>query len=192
VYNAERLALELLGLEMIWESHHWKEPLIESAAAFEDFAQHTELSEEDLVKVEIDVFIGFYSIRKLMDTMTISDSTKNLKLVLAWHPNVKNVHEWNSHRLDKLYDFRVTNQETRSIRFICNQIIHSFVFAPVENDRGNLEGIVFSSDKDRNNKLYFMDTKQLVEVFRLIGNDYPAHLMRERDPNTGEFKTKVW
>jgi hypothetical protein len=177
---------------MIWESHHWKEPLIESAAAFEDFAQHTELSEEDLVKVEKDVFIGFYSIRKLMDTMTISDSTKNLKLVLAWHPNVKKVHEWNSHHLDELYNFRVTNQETRSIRFICNQIIHSFVFAPVENDRGNLEGIVFSSDKDRNNKLYFMDTKQLVEIFRLIGNDYPAHLMRERDPNTGEFKTKVW
>jgi hypothetical protein len=37
-----------------------------------------------------------------------------------------------------------------------------------------------------------MNTKQLVEIFRLIGNDYPAHLMRERDPNTGEFKTKVW
>jgi hypothetical protein len=43
---------------MIWESQHWKEPLIESAAAFEDLAQHAELSEEDLVKVEKDVFIG--------------------------------------------------------------------------------------------------------------------------------------
>jgi hypothetical protein len=74
---------------MIWESRHWKEPLIESAAAFEDFAQHAEISEENLVKVEKDVFIGFYSIRKLMDTMTISDSTKNLKLVLTWHPKSK-------------------------------------------------------------------------------------------------------
>jgi hypothetical protein len=176
---------------MITESRYWKEPLIESAAVLEDFAQYVELSEEDLAKIEKEIFIGFYAIRKLMDTVKITDSTKNHKLVLVWYPNIKKVFDYNAHRPDELYDFSVTNQETRSLRFICNQIIHSYMFVILENERGSFEGIVFSSDKDKDSKLYFMDTRQVVEVFRLVGNDYPVEYRRVRDSVTGEFKTTV-
>ncbi len=69
---------------MIYESRYWKEPLIESAAVLEDFAQQQiELSEEDATKIEKEIFIGFYAIRKLMDTVKITDSTKNHKLFLV-------------------------------------------------------------------------------------------------------------
>jgi hypothetical protein len=126
-----------------------------------------------------------------MDTVKITDSTKNHKHVLVWYPNIEKVSAYNSHRPHELYDFNVANKETRSLRFICNQIIHSYVFVIVENERGGLEGIVFSSDKDKDSKLYFMDTRQIVEVFRLVGNDYPVEYRRVKDPVTGEFKTTV-
>ena len=130
--------------------------------------------------------------RKLMDDAAkITDSTKNHNLVLAWYPNIKKVNDLNSYRLDNLYDLNVENKETRSLRFICNQIIHSYVFRIAVNERGGFGGIVFSSDKDKDSKLYFMDTRQLVEVFRLVGNDYPVYASYERDPDTGEFKVTI-
>ena len=59
------------------------------------------------------------------------------------------------------------------------------MFVILENERGGFEGIVFSSDKDKDSKVYFMDTRQVVEVFRLVGNDYPVEYRRVRDPVTG-------
>jgi hypothetical protein len=177
---------------MIYESRYWKEPLIESATLLENYAQQqTELSEEDLAKIEKEIFIGFYSIRKLMDTIAITDSTKGFQLVLVSYPNIKKVFWYNSHLYDELYDFNTENKETRSLRFVCNQIIHSYMFGIFQKEQGGFEGIVFSSDKDKDNKLYSMDTRQLVEIFRLVGNDDPVEHHIVRDPVTGEFKTTV-
>ena len=174
---------------MIWQSQYWKEPLIESAAVLENFAQQQiELSEEDEAKIEREIFIGFYSIRKLMDARKITDSTKNFKLVLVWYPNIKKVSVFDYNRPDDLYDFSVANKETRSLLFICNQIIHSYMFVILVNEQQGFEGIVFCSDKDKDSKLYFMDTRQIVEVFRLVGNDDPVEYIFERDPVTDELK----
>src|SRR5262245_19851543 len=119
---------------MISESYYWKEPLLESASAFEKLEQTDNLSEEDMDQIEKGVFIEFYSILKLMDTMYISDSTKEYKLSVAWYKNIQEVDGWNSHKLDELYDYSSENLETRSLRFICNQIVHSFIFRICESE----------------------------------------------------------
>jgi hypothetical protein len=65
------------------------------------------------------------------------------------------------------------------------------MFMIVVNEPGGFVGIGFSSDKDKDSKLYFMDTRQIVEVFRLVGNDYPVYGSFVRDPDTGEFKVTI-
>lgn len=52
---------------MIWESWHWKQPLLKMADRLAQFKASNELSDEELAQVERDIFIGFYSVRKLLE-----------------------------------------------------------------------------------------------------------------------------
>lgn len=176
---------------MIFESQYWKQPLLESATRFRSFTCSKELIEEDLVCIEKDIFVGFYSIRKLMDTVKISDSTKKYKLQFISYPNIEKVNWLNNHKLDELYDFDKNIEETRDLRFVCNQIIHSFIFMSNENEDGGLGGILFTSDRDKDKKLYSLPIDLVINVFEIVGNDYPAHSVTVRDPETGELDTKV-
>lgn len=74
---------------MIWESSYWKEPLLESAARLRNFSTSTVSDELDFVTIEKDIFLGFYTIRKLMDTAKISTANKEITLALKCHPNIK-------------------------------------------------------------------------------------------------------
>jgi hypothetical protein len=63
---------------LILESCYWKDPLLESAIRLCEFSESTTLEESQMVQTEKDIFIGFYAIRKLMDTVKIKDSTRDL------------------------------------------------------------------------------------------------------------------
>ena len=172
---------------MIWESSYWKEPLLASARWLLHVRLSERSSERTYVRIEREVFFGFYSIRKLLDSQKISDSTKLLSFDLRWHPNTKHVDHLNWHKLDKLYDLNVSRTETRDIRFLCNQFIHSYVFLPAEDNR-RLEGFFVSSDRDRNRKVYFVELRHVLTAFRTVGRDNPSEVRLVRDPKTGDFE----
>jgi hypothetical protein len=47
---------------MVWESWHWKQPLLEMAERLRGLKAAQALSAEQLVQIEKDIFIGFYSV----------------------------------------------------------------------------------------------------------------------------------
>lgn len=151
---------------MIGESCYWKDPLLKSAVRFKAFSIK-ELEESDLVQIERDVFIGFYSIRKLMDTFKICDKIKQWKLSLGCHPNKGEVCIMHSHNLEEIYDLERKIQMTENLRFICNQIVHSFVFAICQSEHGGFEGILFSSDREKNSRLFNVTTGCLIDIFEV-------------------------
>lgn len=60
--------------------------------------------ESTLIKVEKEVFIVFYLVRKLLETVKVSDSTKKEKFELIWHPKKKPVDWLNHHIVEDCYD----------------------------------------------------------------------------------------
>jgi hypothetical protein len=174
---------------MIWESCYWKEPLLEIAGRLRSLktGRHR-LTEKRLVELERDIFIGFYSIRKILwPVPKVSDATRFLTVQLSWYPNRKKpVTTLNSHRVDELYDFEKIHRETRDLEFIVNRIIHSFVFMPDESEKGRLVGILFNSDHDKNKKLYSMTIDDVITVFERIGNDYPYSSFHHVHPDGTE------
>jgi hypothetical protein len=176
---------------MIWESWYWKKPLLETAVRLKELKAVADPSEEQLVQVEKDIFIGFYSVRKLFDSVTkITDATKNSTLQLAWYANVRPVSWRNNHRLDELYDLSRQHWETRDAWFVCSRIIHSFVFAPMFGDKG-IEAILFTSDTDKDKKLYSLPIDSVIDLFERVGNDDPQEIKWRRDQETGEESTVV-
>lgn len=142
------------------------------------------------MRIEKEIFVGFYSVRKLLESVKVSDSTRSSKYELTWFPNVKSVDVMNHHRVDELYDFEKPNSEQRDIGFVCNLFVHSFVFSLVGNDR--LEGIIVASDRTKNKKAYLVPLATIQAIFRLMGRDYPCHSVFKRNPETGEVTYSAW
>ncbi|WP_123478544.1 hypothetical protein [Pseudomonas canadensis] len=172
---------------MIWESWYWKQPLLEMAHRLAHFKASNDLSDEEVAQVERDIFIGFYSVRKLLEAPAkITDKTRSLSIPLRKHSNLKRVTWRNNHRLEELYDLSKGGHEVRDVLFVCGRIIHSFVFAPCQSEDGGLYGAFFSSDLDKDKHLYFISIDEVISLFREVGNDDPCDIKWSRDTNTGE------
>jgi len=175
---------------MIWESSPWKKDLLATAARLRAYMATDSLSDEDLAQFVRDIFIGFYSVRKLCETVTkLTDATKLMQVQLCWYPNLRCVNWRNNHRIDELYDLETRCHESRDLGFICGQIIHSFIFVPCMEDQGRLCEILFTSDTKKNKKLYSMKIEAVAAIFERVGNDDVTEVHRFRDPRGEETAT---
>lgn len=175
---------------MIYESSHWKQPLLESAQRLIEFQTFNDISEENFAQIEMDIFLGFYSIRKLFDTIKVTDELKNNKYSIVWYPHQGNDITWrNNHRVDEHYNLNQKNSENRGLWFIASRLIHSFVFQICVNSTGGLNGIFFASDSDKNMKVYFLSTENIASFFEEVGNNYVKEIHFIRNPDTGEELT---
>jgi hypothetical protein len=178
---------------MIHESFYWKQPLLKTAKWLAGLHIEDKTRERSFVRVEKELFIGFYAIRKLLDTYKVTDKTKAKSFNLKWSPlkGQKPGDYFNWHRIDEHYDLSERHTETRNIRFLCDQFIHSFVFIPAFTSRGKLSGFYLSSDRARHKRLYFVEIKQVLSAFQTVGQDNPREMRATRDPKTGQFECAV-
>jgi len=174
---------------LIWESQYWKEPLLKSASYLRRVRFSERTTERTFVRIEKELFLGFYTIRKLLDTFKVSDSTKEMAFILTYHPSIRQVDYLNWHHIDDNCDLCIHKTETRDIRFLCNQFVHSYVFLISESD-GRIDGFFLASDLDKQSKCYFIDIEQVIKAFRIVGKDYPSQTHMQRDEN-GQWVGKV-
>ncbi|ANY19613.1 hypothetical protein A6F68_01094 [Tsuneonella dongtanensis] len=68
---------------MITESHYWKKPLLAGAKAIRKYMDTENVSEAEFARIEREIFIGFYSIRKLLEALgKVSAETRDMKVAL--------------------------------------------------------------------------------------------------------------
>lgn len=169
---------------MIRESSYWKKPLLSIAKRLRRFKTDAEITERQLANIERDIFIGFFSVRKLLDAITkVTDATRLFQVQLSWYPNLKAVNWRNNHRIEELYDLNEHHCEMRDLQFVAGKIIHSFIYIPYAQEDGGLDGVFFTSDIDKNKKLYAMSIDDVITVFERVGNDHPhaIHWRRHAD-----------
>ena len=130
---------------MIWESGYWKDPLLAMGRRLQLAAEAKwQLSDRRLAQVERDMFIGFYSVRKLIHSgPKLTDVVKRMNVNLTSYPNLLPVNLRNWHQLDELYDLHTPSRQSRDLEFVSGRIIHSFVFAPISNEAGGLTASTF-------------------------------------------------
>jgi hypothetical protein len=97
----------------------------------------------------------------------------------------------NWYEIGKMYDLKNVNRETRNIRFVCNQFIHSYIFVPKENNH-RLDGFFVASDKERNKKCYYIELENVLSIFRAVGKNYPANFSYSYNNKIGEYDYSTW
>ena len=164
---------------MIFDSSYWKQPLLEISERLLDRSKYPSDSSARYAEIERDIFIGFYSVRKLFEAGDkLSKSTKDLKLAIKWCQKrnaVQFVDQSIRFDLWELYDQENWQGETRSVKYVYNQIIHSFIFALSGDPKESNHGYYFVSDTDKDKRLNFITNDVVVELFNLVGNDYPIN-----------------
>jgi hypothetical protein len=172
---------------MIWESHFWKDDLLKKAAKLRKAKTKERWSEADLARLEQTLMLGFYAVRKLHEAAKLSTAVMKHRIPLLSFPwSGKQVTRWNWHKFDQLYVFESGATQERDFGFVCNQIIHSFVFIASFDEEGRLHAILFTSDHQRHESLFQAGIDQIADLFDLVGRDYPNHGRYIRDPKTGD------
>jgi hypothetical protein len=176
---------------MIGESCYWKEPLLKMADRIEKYSQKDGLTDREGAQYERDIFIGYYTVRKLFEAAgKVSDETRAIKLSVNWFrkkEDAPTVDWYNRGQFWDHYDLNECHSEQRDALFVAHRVIHSFIMVSFSGADGGSSGDFFSSDRDKENRLYFVPTSETLVLFRLVGSDYP-NFVSWRDEVTGERK----
>lgn len=157
---------------MIWESGPWKDHLAKTAKQIAKWRTQTRWTEASLVKIEKEIFFGFYAIRKLLETKTkISFEARDTQTsIRVYKAKSKKADLMNWHKLDELYDFSESKRRQVCLYDLCNYFIHSYVFV-AKVDSSGFHSILFNTDRERTECLLEIDAQRLQKVFELIGSD---------------------
>ena len=75
--------------------------------------------------------LGFFSIRRLLESYKLSDTTRDMDVQVTQYPFKQGSHltllNWS--KLDRHYDFAKATDYRLSLRDLSNQVIHSYVFS---------------------------------------------------------------
>jgi hypothetical protein len=164
---------------MITESYYWKKPLLTSAKFIQRYMDAEKVSDAQFARIEREIFIGFYSIRKILEaTAKVSAQTREMKVALKWFPKKTDqppVDWYNRNEFCELYNLEQPVQEFCNLLYVSHRMVHSFIFSLSGDDDGH--GAFFTSDRDKESRLNFLSTNEMVNAWR--------------DPGTREMKWGV-
>ncbi len=181
---------------MINESYYWKKELLKLAVRLEKRKKNQRWwTESQYGTFEKEIMIGFYIIRKLLEAKKLTNAIVSKKIIGTKFPNNgTNVTLGNNHRFFELYDFEKPKQDKFDLIFLCNQLVHSYIFSPnfecdSETGKGEktLSSILFCSDENRNKWLFEIHIDSVTNLFKELGNDYPNSYKRIYDKKRNDY-----
>ncbi len=182
---------------MISESYYWKKELVKLSRKLENRKKAKKWwTESQFGTFEKEVMIGFYMIRKLLDAKKLTNALVSKKIKGTKFRNTGIEINWrNNHRYGEFYDFDKPIADKFDLIFLCNQLIHSYIFSPnfdCESEDGiglkTLRSILFCSDENRNQWLFELHIDDVIKIFHDLGNDYPNSYQRIYDPKKKDYK----
>ncbi|HRG50051.1 MAG TPA: hypothetical protein PKW02_03350 [Pseudomonadales bacterium] len=176
---------------MIFESELWKKSLLKTADSLERRYNPKKWNARSMFLLERDLFLGFFSVRKLIESNAVSDKLKGKSILLAVYPvKSKGVILLNQHRFSEFYDLYAGQKESMSYQEICNQFIHSAIYSPFIPGGSSLVGIFFSSDYRKNKTLFYIPLVKVVEIMRCVGSNQLKKLKVTFDEKNKEYVVK--
>ena len=159
---------------VIWESWPWREELCRVAQRLEARRSQKRWNERTTFLVERDLMVGAYAIRKLSEAKKLSTAFEAEQVPATEFPLKGSRHpdRMNWHRVDEFYDLDDGRSVDLTLRDVCNQFIHSWVFMEGFSDGGpGLDGVFVCSDSERKKRLLYFKVETLVRILRRAGEE---------------------
>lgn len=173
---------------MIGESRHYKNQLLRFAKALDRWHDAGEWTDDRFEEYEYRVFCSFFIIRRLIECNKLSERVANrLVPVDVYKPTGERITLMSRYDVWELYNLDHPRKERRSLAFVCNQIIHSYVFQIWSERSGHKTSLFFSSDRERRRAAYRLTRGTLGRILKAVGTNYPSRLDGGYDPQREDF-----
>lgn len=179
---------------MIWSSSYWKTDLLRLADKLQHRRRQRRFSERSIANLEKEIFFAFYAIRKLLEAKKLTQRAGHRSVPVEAYPSTgKGVTFLNfafvGFEIEKHFDLMKKINEKVSLGFLCNQVIHSYIYFP-EFYRDRLTRIWISSDRMRNKKLFRIKISVVENILRTIACDEVRKSRWTYDPQIGDYVVK--
>lgn len=165
---------------MIYESHPWRSALLKDADVLTRWMNKPDSDRRSFL-VEQKVFLGAFTIRRLMQSFKLSTATADIPIDCTRFRCVKDVTWWDRWQWWEHYDVEHPTRHRVTIKQLVNQIIHSYIFFETEFEPG-VPSLIFTSDYDRSKALLSINLTVFISLMRLVAEDEPEIMqIRWRD-----------
>ena len=165
------------------ESCYYKEDLLKFANDFKRREDKQLWRENSLAKAEKQFFVGALFVRKLLESVKITDACKKTSYIIhrgKFEPKQK-INDFLRPKVMDYIESAEWKAEKVAVIQICDKVIHSYVNYPCENKDGGLDGFILTTDKLRNKEIWKVPVSTLVSMFNRFGNDYPTGVEMKRN-----------
>lgn len=174
---------------MVTDSAYWKHYLLRQSSLLKKCMVQKRWPTASFMKCELATMMGFYAVRKLIEATKLTDELIGVPISVGLYPSKgKPVTHFNNHRLHELYDLNAPQQKDLSLRDLCNQFVHSYVFMPVFDDESKkLSEVWITSDYQRTKALFAIEVNLVISIFDGVGNDDVRWMRATFDNFIGDF-----
>ena len=150
-------------------SASWKEELVKVAERLEAKTKQRRWTDRTDYLIERDFVVGAYALRKLVAAGDVSDSVKQgpvpvRRFDLTGKPPLS------TDDISDSYDLDNGSRRTLSIEELCDEILHSFVFAFCCGETDDLfDGIFLSSERNKNEFVYLLLASDYIALCGDVG-----------------------
>ena len=168
---------------MINETQHWKRELDRWSGELSRKQRQRVWTAPTNARVERCVLLGFYAIRKLLESKKLSLPTaeRNVSLV-AFSRGIIATKPVLAPLLSVHYNLEQPVEKSLGLGAVCHQVVHSYVFSVVVKPGVGLQGFFLASDWKRNEQLLFVEAEETIDVFSRVAKDRAG----EFDPSVRE------
>jgi hypothetical protein len=184
---------------MISDSVPWRYELWRIARRLERKTRQTHWTERSSFRVEKDLMMAGYAIRRLLEARKLSDSLAAKQIPITRYQRIGPLPDvYNRHEIDVVYDLANPIKAQITLAKLCNQIVHSFVLVlssneidePYMGDDGIevegeylFNGYFLSSENERGKHCYFLEASTLISLCRAIASENVVGVDMRRDPD---------
>jgi hypothetical protein len=147
---------------------------LEQSANFLEQLYRSKGGNDDLeFQVEKAIFVGFYAIRKLLESKLLPTSVVSLNWKFTSYPKNK---DSNEAKWIRQYNHGEGSEKQLGLEAVCNQFIHSAHFSPFVPDGTFCVGFYFASDNASKRELYYIQLVNVVSIFLSVVNEKKVKL----------------
>jgi hypothetical protein len=173
---------------VIGESRHYKNQLLRFAKKLDAWHRQPTWTEGRFDEYEYQVFCSFFIIRRLLECNKLSERIAQREVpVDVYRPTGERITLMSRHDVWELYDLARPSGKRKTLPFLCNQVIHSYVFQIWSERGGRKTSLFFSSDRERRRAAYRLTRGTLRGILRAVGTNYPSRLDGRFDKARQDF-----
>lgn len=125
-------------------------------------------------KVEKEIFIGFFMVRKLIENDHVAQAIKDRNIELMEYDKIGDTYDDDPSKFPRNYDLMNGNKIQLTYRKLANQFVHSYYFSPFVPVNKSLVGFYFASDWNRSERIFYL---RLLEVIQAYNSVYENKLL---------------